>query len=75
MKNRHPSPELHVRVGRLVIDETAVDGDINRAGRFESLVHSALVDRLNGDRSPRSNVVANTVAERVMSAIEPIKGR
>ena len=75
MRNASVPPELHVRVARLVIDETALDGDVNGADRFETLVRSALMDRLNGDRSPRSNVIANTVAERVTAAIEPSKGR
>jgi hypothetical protein len=75
MKPFISSPDLHVRIARLVIDATALDEGFDRSDRLESLVRSALQQRLDGDRSNRSHVVANTIADRVTSAIEPLKGR
>jgi hypothetical protein len=75
MKRFTSSPDVHVRIARLVIDAKALDETVDRSDRFESLVRSALQQRLDGNRSNRAHVVANTIADRVTSAIEPLKGR
>jgi hypothetical protein len=74
--------DLHVHVGRLVIDAAALEGGRPRREVLEASLRSALERQLQGgsvDSTPgaghRSNPIAETIAARVTTAIEPTKGR
>ena len=81
-----PPPELHVRVGRLVIDAAVLGESGPRTEAFHGLLRSALVQHLDGmpandsstpqtTRSIVAHAVADAVTARQTPAIVHNRGR